>query len=391
MRIVIFVGSLGTGGAERVAVWLAGALQSHGHVVSVLTLAPTGQDAYPISDGVDRASIDSFGAHRGVLAKLWATLTRILRLRRYLRARKADAVVAFMTQESVMAILATRGTSVRCIVSERNAPWHRSAPTVWGWGRRLFYRRADAVVAQTEAVADWLIRMTGTKNTTIIPNAVISTTMGNDVVVSPDAAVLPSRKVLLAVGSKPHQKGFDILVDVFHELADELADWDLVILGLEAEGTRQTPQTRELVKDIEKRGLSRRVYLPGRVGNMQDWYARATMFVLSSRFEGMPNALIEAMAAGIAAIAFDCPTGPGELIADGENGILVPPADRDGLLAAVRNLACDHALRATIATRARDICITHEPTRIASLWEGAITGATKADAPEHPEDRRRTV
>lgn len=391
MRIVIFVGSLGTGGAERVAVWLAGALQAHGHVAYVLTLAPTGQDAYPIPDGVERASIDSFGAHFGVLAKLWATLTRILRLRRYLRARKANAVVAFMTQESVMAILATRGTSVRCIVSERNAPWHRSVPTVWGWGRRLVYRRADAVVAQTEAVADWLVRTTGTKNTTTIPNAVISTTMGNDVVVSPDAVVLPSRKVLLAVGSKPHQKGFDILVDVFHELAVELADWDLVILGLEAEASRQTPQTRELVKDIEKRGLSRRVHLPGRVGNMQDWYARATIFVLSSRFEGMPNALIEAMAAGRAAVAFDCPTGPGELITDGENGLLVPSTDRDGLLAAVRNLACDDARRATIAARARGICKTHEPARIAALWEGVITGVSNGAVPGQSEIRRRTV
>lgn len=391
MRISVFLGNLGTGGAERVAVWLANTLSDLGHDVSVVTLAPIGADAYPVSAKVKRVSLDSFGEHRGAVAKILATAKRILALRRYLRVSRSDAVVAFMTQESVMAILATRGMHSRCIVSERNAPWLRNPSGLWHWGRQSTYRLADAVVVQTEDVAVWVRRNTAALRTMIIPNAALGELAGNDAVLHPNSLIPPGRRVLLAVGSKPHQKGFDLLVAAFSQVAAQLPEWDLVLLGVDPVGAEQSPQISKLLSYIEECGLSRRVHLPGRVGNMVDWYDVARVFVLSSRFEGMPNALLEAMAVGTACVSFDCPTGPRALIRDGENGILVPPEDVDALSVALKRLARDEDLCKRLGVQALGVRETHDAERITYLWEQVIMGSTAPATTAMADSRKRTI
>ena len=110
--------------------------------------------------------------------------------------------------------------------------------------------------------------------------------------------------MLLSVGRLTKQKGFDQLISHFATLARSHANWDLIILG---EGEERTA----LEAQIADADLTQRIKLPGRVNNVSEWYADADLFVMSSRFEGSPNVLLEAMAHGVPAVSFDCPTGPG--------------------------------------------------------------------------------
>ena len=184
----------------------------------------------------------------------------------------------------------------------------------------------------------------------------------------PDDVLSSERKTVLAVGSKPRQKGFDLLVHAFAALADDFPEWDLVILGVDS-GNPDLASIQQLASDA---GVAQRLLLPGRVGNIADWYRRADLFVLSSRYEGFPNVLLEAMACGCPCVAFDCTTGPRDMIEDGVNGVLVPADSVEELTRAMVRLMADSALRSAVASRAVSVKETFSEQRIMQMWQRVL-------------------
>jgi len=124
-----------------------------------------------------------------------------------------------------------------------------------------------------------------------------------------------------------------------------------------------------LEAQVRDASLGSRVFLPGRVGNVGEWYARADLYVMSPRFEGFPNALVEAMAYGLPVVSFDCDTGPRDIIIHGVNGLLVPPENVVGLTEALEQLMGDAALRQCFAMRAVEVRERFSMMRIAAVWE----------------------
>jgi glycosyltransferase involved in cell wall biosynthesis len=158
------------------------------------------------------------------------------------------------------------------------------------------------------------------------------------------------------------QKGFDWLIEAFAKLADEHPDWDLVIIG---EGSlRVTLEVQ--VRDL---GLECRIFLPGRAGNMAEWYESADLYVMSSRFEGFPNTLVEAMAYGLAAVGFDCDTGPRDIIRHELDGLLVPQGNVTGLTAALDGLMSDNLTRHRFAERAVEVRDRFSMEKVTGMWE----------------------
>jgi len=140
-------------------------------------------------------------------------------------------------------------------------------------------------------------------------------------------------------------------------------DWDLVILG---EGTER----ERLQAQIDAAGLTDRISMPGRVGNMRQWYQACDIYVLSSRVEGLSNSLLEAMACGMPSVAFDCETGPREIIRPDIDGLLVTPVeDPHALAAALSGLMHDKQARKTLASRAVDVRDRFSMRRVLSLWQ----------------------
>lgn len=365
-KIIIFINSLTSGGAERVAVTLAGYLASRNYEVSVVTIHGVETDFYPIDSRVRRIALGMRGRHKGI-GKIFANLDRLLALRRTIRVEQAQVVVGMMTVSAVLATLASAWLPVRVVVSERNYPGMKRVPIGWALLRRLVYRFADAHVAQTQRAAEWIKRHTGARNIRVVPNSVAWPVPSCPPEMDPSTIIAPGRQVVLAVGTKLEQKGFDLLLDAYERVADDFPTWDLVILGLESVSDRE--RLRVLARAA---GLEARLHLLGRVGNVAAWYERANIFVLSSRYEGFPNVLLEAMASGCACVAFDCDTGPREVIQSGINGFLVPAGNTEALGRAMRELMADEDQRVQLGRAAKRVREKFAEEVVLARWESLI-------------------
>jgi glycosyltransferase involved in cell wall biosynthesis len=171
------------------------------------------------------------------------------------------------------------------------------------------------------------------------------------------------KKFILAVGRLDRQKGFDVLIDAFSKV--RYLDVDLLISG-------QGDQKENLLRQILALGLMDRVKLVGFKDNLQDYYQQAELFVLSSRNEGYPNALVEAMSLGCPCISTDCEFGPSEIIRHGHNGLLVNPENADDLAQAILDVQTNIILKRRIAKNAQKINQTNSIDSISLKWEHLI-------------------
>ena len=357
-RVVLYIDSLKTGGAERVTLLLARWLAEEGWRATVLTRHGASHDFYPVPAGVQRAiePLDPRWLRR--FGPLGFPL-RVLRLRTWLQRHQPDLVLGMTTLPAIKLLLAVRGMACPCIVSERNFPPLKRPGWPWRLLRRLTYPWAQLHLVQTEATGRWMAEHLHARPQLCLANPVAwpLPRFAPD----PDPTdwlerrkVGSHQQVLLAVGTKAHQKGFDRLVAMFALLRKRHPQLHLVILGMDAmpyHGVDQQAQLRRLLPQA-----SHCLHFPGRVGNVQDWYERADLFLLPSRYEGFPNVLLEAMASGCCCVSADCPQGPAELIRDGVNGRLLPnDADPGSWAELVAVLLADSDQRRRLAEGALEV------------------------------------
>lgn len=373
-HLMIVIHSLSGGGAERVATDLAAFWVQRGCQVSLVTQSDPSTDVYPLHPQVARFALGTAGPSGGRVLGLLLNLFRVMRLRRIVRREKPTVILGMMTTASILSILAARGQSCRVIASEHTHPPSQNLPAIWQRLRRWSYPKADAVVALTSGTKAWLSDHVPGSHLAVIPNAVRWPLEATEPVVPPPDRA--GRKRLLAVGRLHPHKGFDILVSAFAQLIRYFPDWDLVILG-------EGPERQTLQQQIDQAGLADRVSMPGRVGNVVDWYRQSDLYVLSSRVEGLSNTLLEAMACGLAAVAFDCDTGPREIIRHGIDGALVRPAeDADALAAHLSDLMANPARRQAYARRATDVRDRFSTVRVMALWGQLFESACAASTNE---------
>jgi glycosyltransferase involved in cell wall biosynthesis len=367
MRLLFYLYSLTTGGAERVTVNLANHWAAKGWDVTIVTLAPLSLDFYELDPKVRRISLGLASKSRTVFDGLWINLRRVQALRRVLQQIRPDIAVALMSTANIILALASWGLpEVRAVGSERTFAPAFPLGIPWQMLRRNTYRRLAAVVALTQENAEWLRMHTSAKRVPIIPNMALWPLPAKAPRIAPETIRAADRRILLAVGRLLKNKGFDQLLEAFTSLAQKHGNWDLVILG-------EGPERGALESQVLATNLNGRVALPGRAGNMGEWYERADLYVLCSHFEGFPNTLVEAMAYGVPTISFDCDTGPRDIIRHAVDGLLVPPGDVAGLNAALDRLMGDSALRTRFAARAVESRKRFSIERIAGMWEELFT------------------
>ncbi len=363
MRLLFFIYSMSGGGAERVTANLANYWANKGWDITVVTLASQDHDFYKLKPVVKRISLNLAGESSNVVVGLWRNLRRVMALRCVLREIQPDIALGMMTTANVLLVLAMCGLPYgHAIGSEHIHPPRSPLGILWEELRRYCYGRLAAVVALTRESADWLRVCTNARRVVVIPNAAPWPLPVQEPNMGPEAICPSGRRLLLAVGRLDAQKGFDWLVEVFTRLAPRHFNWDLVILG-------EGPQRSVLETRVRAARLEKRVFLPGRVGNVGEWYERADLYVMSSRFEGFPNTLAEALAHGLPAVSFDCDTGPRDIVRHEVDGLLVPPGDTTALEAALDRVMGDEALRLRFAERAVEARERFSLDRIAGMWE----------------------
>lgn len=358
-RVAFVLAGLGAGGAERVVTMLAQALDDSGSQVTVIAFDHVDDPIYnALPPGVRVIRLAARpGERRGGVA---AIASRVWRLRAALARVAPDVVISFLTKINVVTLLATIGTRLPVIACERNNPQLQPMSRVWTRLLDRLYPRAAAIVLQTEASRACLPASVAAR-ASVIPNPV-ERSVGRSAPGDP--------LVIAGVGRLDHQKGFDRLLQAASGMARVGAGWQLKIWG-------EGPLRQDLAGMANDLGIASRVELPG-LSEPRQWMADTDIFVLSSRHEGFPNALAEAMAAGLPVVAFDCPFGPGELITHGVDGLLVPDGDIDVLSASIRLLINDGKFRRQLGAAAQQSTERFVTSQVVTMWQQNIASVTKS-------------
>jgi glycosyltransferase involved in cell wall biosynthesis len=363
--LTLVIPTLAFGGAERVLARLANHWAEVGYAVTLITLSSAESDTYPLDARVCRIGLGVMGASRNALQAVWNNFHRVRVLRRAIRESQPDVVVSFTDQMNVTTLLATRFLRVAVIVAERIDPRQQPIGRLRSFLRRRLYPRATAVIVQTEAVREWICRFVPRRKVHVIPNAVESPAA--DSVAGGRSPIDGSRRIV-AVGRLVPQKGFDLLIDAFAQIAARQPQWTLHILG-------NGPARDSLVQQADARGLSERVQLHEWTPAPTAFFQEGELFVLPSRYEGFPNALLEAMACGLPAVSFDCDSGPAEIIRDGIDGLLVPKNDPAALAVALERLISDESERRRLGSRAREVVQRFSVPLFFHRWDEVVANA----------------
>ncbi|MEY3788331.1 MAG: hypothetical protein RIQ94_619 [Pseudomonadota bacterium] len=341
MKILILTSSLGSGGAERVASTLANAWVTRDDQVTLMpTFSGRGECFYDLSPAVRLIYLADLVASQN--KTLTNQIKRLYALRKFIKTEHPDVIVSFLSNVNVAAIVASLGLGIPVIICERTDPFVRSTPLNLQFACRFTYPFATVLMVQTQAVATkYAVSGWSLKRLRVIANPVSEQMLA----IQRGVNVIATKR-LLSVGRLDEGKQFDVLINVFTKLAKRHANWTLRIIG---EGALRAT----LQQQITELGLDSCVELAGHSTTIGAELAQADIFALTSKYEGFPNVLLEAMTVGLPCVSFDCPSGPREITIDGQVGLLVPLNDEQALELALEKLMLDADLRQTLGNQAR--------------------------------------
>jgi glycosyltransferase involved in cell wall biosynthesis len=369
---ILLLHAYGLGGTVRTSFNLAEGLAAS-HEVEVVSLIrrrelpffpfPAGAAVSVVDDQRRRGLLDrlpSLLIHPEDYAYPYASLRTDLRLLRRLRAIRGGVLI---TTRPAFNLLAARLAAPGVVtIGQEHMNFHSHRPRLAADIARR-YRGLDALTVLTAADERDYARVA--PRVERIPNAVPRLDGG--------PAQLDA-KVVVAAGRLETQKGFDLLIRAWERVAREHPDWQLRIYG-------SGPRRDELRGMILERGLHDRVLLMGRTRHMGDALARASLFVLSSRFEGFGMVIVEAMSKGLPVVSFDCPRGPGEILRHGRDGILVSAGDVEGLADGLLELIEDLPKRRRYGAEAAENARSYAVGSIAARWEELLREQANREAP----------
>lgn len=357
MKVVCYINKLNDGGAERVMSVVANGLAQLGHQVSMVTDYSTAAE-YPLDASVKRTVLD--GEFTGATSKgrLQRTLRRVGQLRKICKKDEADIVISFMREANFRAILATCFLNTKNLISVRIDPkiGYKSKKTATI--AKVLYPFADGCVFQTQEAQAWF-SVDIQKKSRIILNPVSPSflaTQGQSL----------SEKRVVTCGRLVPQKRFDLLIDAFAQIADKHPEFVLEIYGT-------GDMERELREQVCRLNKESQIRLMGRCEDVPNAIKDVSAFVLSSDFEGLPNALMEAMALGLPVISTDCGGGGARaLIEDGVDGWIVPCGDVQGLANAIDACLSDPEEAKRRGNAAGEKAKDFSAERVVAQWENYI-------------------
>lgn len=360
MKCLFVAPSMNFGGAERVMSILSNAWCDKNCKVKILLTRTSAQSKYELNKNVELLS-----CYDEVKKASIPHIVIMKSIRSLCKAWRPDVVISFYNDIAALTALAIIGCHIPLIYSERNDPNRVNQRKIDKIYRKIVEHSADRFVFQTTGAQKCYPPKVQERGVVILNPLDMTGFLTHDFTVE--------KKEIVTVGRLEPQKNQKILIDAFSKFANDFPDYNLTIYG---EGSLRL----ELEHFIQSKGLQNRVMLPGSKNSIQEYIKDVSLFVLSSDYEGIPNALIEAMAIGIPCISTDCsPGGARELINNGENGVIVECNNSVALAKAIVSLLEDREKAKMIGTNAKRICMRVDKDLICDRWLNLIKDCRRKD------------
>lgn len=355
MKVAFYINTIAYGGAERVITNLASEMAARGHVCILVTTNNVDEE-YKLHPNIKRYVLFD----RKPTSFIERNVKSIKNLNKILTDEVPDIMVTFMAEANFRGILAALGTKVKTLISVRNDPSREYKGFILSFLAKSLFRLADYVVFQTGTARDWF------------PSAIRHK---SDIIYNPtnkvfyDTKLKDNRKGIVSVGRIVEQKNHPMLLKAYALIAEQVED-DLYIYG---EGG--VDYLLELASEL---GIAERVHFPGKSSNIPEVLSSSRLFVMTSDYEGMPNALMEAMAIGLPCISTDCPCGgPNALFPDIIHEYLVPVGDYELLSVKILQVLKNKDLERMLASECKKAALAFESSIIFDKWENCLMHVIK--------------
>lgn len=352
-KIVLYIDSMQRGGAQRVMSVLCDYLSTHDwSVILVNDIVPVpGREEYGIGKTIKRVYLDN---HKTAQSRILRSFHRVIRLRQILISESPDVVLSFIGPPNIRMLIASIGLNCRKIVSVRNDPYREYGNGIKKLICRSLFCLSDGCVFQTKEASDYFTESLRERST-IILNPV------DDSFYKVERK--PDNKTIIMVGRLEEQKNYPMAIGAFSRIADKFPMINLNIYGT----GRLKNNIQAIINDY---GLNNRITLEGQTNDVESKLSKAILFLLTSDFEGMPNALMEAMAVGLPVISTDCPCGgPKVLINSGENGSLIQCRNVDALAEEIERVLSSEELMEKYSRKAKMTAYIFKEDQIMQKWE----------------------
>lgn len=351
-KVCLVIPSLRHGGAERVISVLANEWSSY-YDVEVTLLLLTKQKKYYQIDRKVSIIEPKRGYKSTLISKLFYRIWTLFYIRKEIKKLNPETVLSFCEVYNNLVLLSLVGVRNKKYVSDRSNP-SKNLGFVHENLRRLLYKRADGIIAQTERGKAILKVKTNNRNIINIPNPLRIISREN----------ILKENIILNVGRNEPTKNQLELLEIFNKI--NISSWRLMILG-------NGELRAKLEEKIQELRIRDNVELLDFQTNIDHYYSKAKVFAFTSLFEGFPNALNEAMAHGLACISYDCPIGPSELITNNVSGKLIPLRDSEMFYQELKNILIDEDLQKKLGENAQYVNFEFSKEKISLQYFNFIT------------------
>ncbi len=351
-KIAFVIGKLSNGGAERVISTLSNELITE-YEVLIITFIKR-EPFYPLNPKIKVVHcMEKKGNSKNFLQSLALNFKLVIKTCKVIKRERVDLMIGFITSANVIATVASKIMGIPSIISERNNPFVEKVPKFWSVQRRFWYPKATHLVLQTQGVRKFYSDSIKENKTSVIANPISKTLTESRSVYD------VSSRTILTIGRLAAQKNQQLLIKAFSNLDTD--DWTIKMIGI---GKKKN----ELLALIQQLGLGNKIEIIEPKENIADYYNKAGIFAFTSVYEGLPNALIEAMHFGLPCISTDCDFGPSELIENGVNGYLVPMDNQKCFEEKLNALMTNENIRGQFSEKAKISTQKYENDPIVKRW-----------------------
>jgi glycosyltransferase involved in cell wall biosynthesis len=372
-KIVFCINSMDKGGAERVISILANYFSKKNEIY-IITITDN-KIEYKLEESINLIKLvnkknkinNKLIRKISILPKF---LVRTIKLRKILIQISADVIISFLPEASFMSLLANNGRT-KIIVSDRNDPKIEYKNPIYNYFMKKLYPKADGYVFQTLDAKKYFNNLLALND---INNRIIYNPVDDNFICDRFEGI--RKKNIVSVGRLTEQKNYDLLIDAFYDISNIYQDYNLIIYG-------EGPLRQNYQNKIKQLGLENRIFLPGLTDNIKNKIYDSSVFVMTSKYEGMPNSLIEAMCLGLPVISSDCPCGgPKMLISNGKNGFLYNVNDKDELVYNLKKILDNQKLSKSLGENASKLKYKVNSSNIIEEWEKFIVGIERSKEDE---------